>query len=211
MTWSGTCRPSAELGIKVLENHHVVLSCKEPKIRIRLNGLPATDYPTRPEAGGGPTLTLTFGALRRMVEKIRFAVSTEEMRLQLQGALLKAKAAGTAEMVATDGHRLALVEIDGVKVEAGLRAGPRLEEDPRRARQARRRGRHPGLDRPRDEPHRLLDRPAPPLREAGRAALSRLREGDQQGERQEGRRRLARSCSAPSDGSRSFRESGRRP
>ncbi len=111
---------SAELGIKVLENHHVVLSCKEPKIRIRLNGLPATDYPTRPEAGGGPTLTLTFGALRRMVEKIRFAVSTEEMRLQLQGALLKAKAAGTAEMVATDGHRLALVEIDGVKVEAGF-------------------------------------------------------------------------------------------
>lgn len=111
---------SAEIGIKVLENHHVTLSCKEPKLRIRLNGLPASDYPTRPEAGGGPTLTLTFGALRRMVEKVRFAVSTEEMRLQLQGALLKAKTTGTAEMVATDGHRLALVEIDGVKTDAGF-------------------------------------------------------------------------------------------
>jgi DNA polymerase-3 subunit beta len=111
---------SAEIGIKVLENHHVTLSCKEPKLRIRLNGLSASDYPTRPETGGGPTLTLTFGALRRMVEKVRFAVSTEEMRLQLQGALLKSKSTGTAEMVATDGHRLSLVEIDGVKTDAGF-------------------------------------------------------------------------------------------
>ena len=179
---------SAELGIKVLENHHVVLSCKEPKIRIRLNGLPATDYPTRPEAGGGPTLMLTFGALRRMVEKIRFAVSTEEMRLQLQGALLKAKAAGTAEMVATDGHRLALVEIDGVKVEAGFEpvlVSKKILDELGKLDAA---DDTPVSLRPRDESPRLLDRPAPPLREAGRTALSRLREGDQQGERQEGRR-----------------------
>ena len=110
----------AEISLKVLENHHVSFSCKEPKIRIRLNGLPASDYPTRPETGHGPTLSLSFGALRRMVDKVRFAVSTEEMRLQLQGALLKTKSGGTAEMVATDGHRLALVEIDGVKADAGF-------------------------------------------------------------------------------------------
>ncbi len=112
--------PAAEIQLKVLENHHVSIECKEPKLRIRLNGLPATDYPTRPEAAGGPSATLTFGALRRMVDKVRFAVSTEEMRLQLQGALLKAKGAGTAEMVATDGHRLAVVEVEGVRVDAGF-------------------------------------------------------------------------------------------
>lgn len=112
--------PNAELSLRVLENHHVVLECKEPKLRIRLNGLPATDYPTRPEPAGGPALGLTFGALRRMVEKVRFAVSIEEMRLQLQGALLKAKGGGTVEMVATDGHRLAVVEVDGANVEAGF-------------------------------------------------------------------------------------------
>jgi DNA polymerase-3 subunit beta len=110
---------NAELKLKVLENHHVSLECKEPKLRIRLNGLAATDYPTRPEAAGGPALSLSFGALRRMVEKVRFAVSTEEMRLQLQGALLKAKG-DSVEMVATDGHRLALVEVDGVKVDSGF-------------------------------------------------------------------------------------------
>lgn len=110
---------SADVKLKVLDNHHVQLDCKEPKLRIRLNGLPASDYPTRPEAGTGPSLTLSFGALQRMVEKVRFAVSTEEMRLQLQGALLKAKN-GNVEMVATDGHRLALVEVDGAKVDSGF-------------------------------------------------------------------------------------------
>jgi len=111
--------PAAELRIKVLENHHVQVDCKLPKLRIRLNGLPATDYPTRPEAAGGPTLSVRFSALKKMVEKVRFAVSTEEMRLQLQGALLKAKGAGI-EMVATDGHRLALVEVDDAKVDDGF-------------------------------------------------------------------------------------------
>ena len=112
-------RDEAELKLKVLENHHVQLNCKNPNIRIRLNGLPATDYPTRPEAAGGPTLSMTFGALERMVEKVRFAVSVEEIRLQLQGALLKPKGTGV-EMAATDGHRLALVEVDGVRAEQGF-------------------------------------------------------------------------------------------
>src|SRR5512140_845104 len=109
----------SEVRLKVLENNHVQLECKQPKLRIRLNGLSATDYPTRPEATGGPALKMTFGALRRMVEKVRFAVSTEEMRLQLQGALLRVKG-GCVEMVATDGHRLALVEVEGAQAEAGF-------------------------------------------------------------------------------------------
>lgn len=113
--------PAAEVRLRVLENHHVQIDCKEPKLRIRLNGLPATDFPTRPEAAGGPTLTLKFGALRRMVEKVRFAVSTEEIRLQLQGALLKPKDGGL-EMAATDGHRLALIEVEDATAEAGFEA-----------------------------------------------------------------------------------------
>jgi DNA polymerase-3 subunit beta len=62
---------------------------------------------------------MTFGSLERMVEKVRFAVSVEEIRLQIQGALLKPKGS-SVEMAATDGHRLALVEVDGVRVEQGF-------------------------------------------------------------------------------------------
>jgi DNA polymerase-3 subunit beta len=103
--------PAAEIRLKVLENHHVQLDCKNPRLKIRLNGLPASDFPVRPEPSGGPTLTLPFAVLQRMVEKVRFAVSLEEMRLQLQGALLRIRGGGL-EMAATDGHRLALVEVE---------------------------------------------------------------------------------------------------
>ncbi len=109
----------ADVKLKVLENHHVQLECRSPKLRIRLNGLAASDYPMRPEAAGGGALTLSYGSLRRMVEKVRFAVSTEEMRLQLQGALLKPHGGGL-EMAATDGHRLALVQVAEAKTEPGF-------------------------------------------------------------------------------------------
>ena len=180
--------PAAEVRLRVLENHHVQIDCKEPKLRIRLNGLPATDFPTRPEAAGGPTLTLKFGALRRMVEKVRFAVSTEEIRLQLQGALLKPKDGGL-EMAATDGHRLALIEVEDATAEDGLRGDPRLQEGPRRALATRRRRRDPGHDRPRNQPHRLHRRAPAHLLEARRPAVPRLREGHQQGQHEEGDRR----------------------
>src|SRR6266571_3865432 len=43
-----------------------------------------------------------------MVEKVKFAITHEETRFQLNGALLKVQPA-KMEMVATDGHRMALI------------------------------------------------------------------------------------------------------
>jgi DNA polymerase-3 subunit beta len=54
-------------------------------------------------------LEIPYPVFRGMVAKVLFAVSAEESRFQLNGALLKLKG-DTVEMVATDGHRLALVE-----------------------------------------------------------------------------------------------------
>jgi DNA polymerase-3 subunit beta len=45
-----------------------------------------------------------------MIGKVLFAVSSEESRFQLSGALLKLKGK-RAEMIATDGHRLALIDV----------------------------------------------------------------------------------------------------
>ena len=77
--------------------------------RFRIHGLPAADFPTLPQVEGKATLTLPLGAFRRLVGKVLFAVSSEESRFQLSGALLKLKGK-RAEMVATDGHRLALID-----------------------------------------------------------------------------------------------------
>ncbi len=77
--------------------------------RFTINGLPADDFPTLPVVDDEAAVSLPFANFKHMVGKVIFAVSTEESRFQLNGALVKLKPGGL-EMVATDGHRLALVE-----------------------------------------------------------------------------------------------------
>ena len=86
--------------------------------RFKINGLSPEDFPTLPQVPEDNRVELPFAALKAMIGKVIFAVSTEESRFQLNGALLQLKA-GSLEMVATDGHRLALVENSSEAGEAG--------------------------------------------------------------------------------------------
>ena len=103
--------------IRSLTGEEVLLVQEEPRVltiragksRFRIHGLSPDDFPTLPSVEDGKRVGIPFAEFRRMVAKILFAVSAEESRFQLNGALLKLKD-GSLEMVATDGHRLALVE-----------------------------------------------------------------------------------------------------
>jgi DNA polymerase III subunit beta len=103
--------------IRSLTGEEVFLVLDEPreltiragKSRFKIHGLSPDDFPTLPAVEDGRRVAIPFQAFRRMSSKILFAVSAEESRFQLNGALLKLKD-GSVEMVATDGHRLALVE-----------------------------------------------------------------------------------------------------
>jgi DNA polymerase-3 subunit beta len=90
-----------------------VLSIRAGTSRFKIHGLAADDFPTLPvvpaSAAPGARVEIPFADFRRMVAKVLFAVSAEESRFQLNGALFKIKD-GALEIVATDGHRLALVE-----------------------------------------------------------------------------------------------------
>ena len=77
--------------------------------RFKINGLAPDDFPTLPTVSEETSIGLPFSELKQMIGKVIFAVSTEESRFQLNGALVKLKDSGV-EIVATDGHRLALVE-----------------------------------------------------------------------------------------------------
>ncbi len=77
--------------------------------RFKIHGLSAEDFPSLPEVADDEGITLPYADVKTMIGKVFFAVSAEESRFQLNGALLKLKD-GALEMVATDGHRLALVE-----------------------------------------------------------------------------------------------------
>jgi len=103
--------------IRSLTGEEVLLVLEEPreltiragKSRFKIHGLSPDDFPTLPAVEEGRRVAIPFLDFRRMIAKILFAVSAEESRFQLNGALLKLKD-GSMEMVATDGHRLALVE-----------------------------------------------------------------------------------------------------
>jgi len=103
--------------IRSLRTEEVTLRLDEPKTlsitagnsRFRIHGLAPEDFPTLPEVGEGEGVDLPFAGLRRMIGKVLFAVSADESRFQLNGALLRIKPS-SLELVATDGHRLAVVE-----------------------------------------------------------------------------------------------------
>ena len=76
----------------------------------RLQTLPREDFPTLPEAGGTPTASLERSAVKEMVAKTQFAITGEDTRYFLNGALFVLKP-DEMSLVATDGHRLALVSV----------------------------------------------------------------------------------------------------
>jgi DNA polymerase-3 subunit beta len=73
--------------------------------------LPAGDFPQMTADGFSHEFDVASGALARLIDKTRFAISTEETRYYLNGIYLHGHGA-KLRAVATDGHRLALAEMD---------------------------------------------------------------------------------------------------
>jgi DNA polymerase-3 subunit beta len=88
----------------------------------RMQTLPREDFPTLPDVSGKARATLPRGPLKEMVSKTQFAITGEDTRYFLNGAkfILRPQ---SLSLVATDGHRLALVEVAhdvGVSQETGV-------------------------------------------------------------------------------------------
>jgi DNA polymerase III subunit beta len=91
--------------------------------RFALQTLPAEDFPDL--APGEMTHKFEIGSadLRRLIDKTRFAISTEETRYYLNGIYVHIAQVGkkaTLRAVATDGHRLAQVDLDRPKGADGM-------------------------------------------------------------------------------------------
>jgi DNA polymerase-3 subunit beta len=91
-----------------------ILAIKAGRSHFTLQTLPETDFPDL--AAGEMTHRFKIGAadLKRLIDKTQFAISTEETRYYLNGIYLHAagsEKAQTLRAVATDGHRLAQVEL----------------------------------------------------------------------------------------------------
>lgn len=98
--------PDAELTVKLQDNQWASLLCG--RSRTRIAGMSRESYPELP-AMPEKIAEIPVTALASMIAKTIFAISMEESRFTLNGALLLLKNQGLV-MVATDGHRLSMVE-----------------------------------------------------------------------------------------------------
>jgi len=100
--------PEGEIRFKLLENHWVQILADRKTYR--MVGMAKDNFPAIP-AFPHPIAKIPAKILSSLIARTAFAISNEESRYTLNGALLLLKPE-TVTMVATDGHRLAVAEID---------------------------------------------------------------------------------------------------
>jgi DNA polymerase-3 subunit beta len=120
-----------EVALTTLDGDWVELKCGRAKFKMM--GLDPRSFPAMPSQSSGKEsgsskkqlkaeLTISATMLASMIDKTIFAVSPDEARYNLSGVFVESNAPGLARMVATDGHRLAMIEREvpaSFKMEAG--------------------------------------------------------------------------------------------
>lgn len=102
--------PDGDISIKLMENHWVQI--RSGRSNTKMVGMARANFPQIPEFPNTNVIKIPAESLRNLIAKTIFAISNEESRYTLNGALLILKPESLA-MVATDGHRLAHIEKAG--------------------------------------------------------------------------------------------------
>lgn len=102
--------PEAEISIKLVEGNRVEV--KAGSSHLKLVGISADEYPVPPGIGIAVKNRLSAKILAEMISKTVYAVSMDEGRYTMSGVcfeLVKEKKSAALRLVATDGHRLAMI------------------------------------------------------------------------------------------------------
>lgn len=121
---------SDEVALKSLDSDWIELRCG--RARFKMMGLDPRSFPAMPsqsvKQGQAESAKAVKGELKvavevlsGMIDKTLFAVSPDEARYNLSGVYIESPKAGVARMVATDGHRLSMVdrEVGGFSIQGG--------------------------------------------------------------------------------------------
>ena len=118
-----------EIARKLPEGSQVELTAADGKMKIvagrsnfNLPTLPRDDFPVIAEGELPTKFELPAATLRQIIDKTRFAISTEETRYYLNGIFLHVsdEAQPVLKAAATDGHRLARVTVPRPEGAAGM-------------------------------------------------------------------------------------------
>ena len=99
-----------DISIKLLENHWIQI--RAGRSNTKMVGMARANFPQVPEFPESSVTKIPTASLKNLIAKTIFAISNEESRYTLNGALLVLKAESLT-MVATDGHRLSHIEKSG--------------------------------------------------------------------------------------------------
>jgi DNA polymerase-3 subunit beta len=100
--------PPAPVRISATGDQRITLECGRSKFK--LLGLPKSEFPSFPAVQFEKAVRIPSGDLQRLIQHTAFAASTEESRPILNGVLWELRA-DHMRMVATNGHRLAKMEV----------------------------------------------------------------------------------------------------
>ena len=87
------------------------LTVKSGRSRFSLMTLPAAEFPTVEDISAEQSVSISQATLQKLLDKTHFSMAQQDVRYYLNGLLLET---GKKQLraVATDGHRLALCEVD---------------------------------------------------------------------------------------------------
>lgn len=97
--------PDSDIYFKSLEKEWIQITCE--KSRFKIVGLSKDNFPTIPSIKGN-SCQLPPDVMRYIISRCVFAITQEESRYSLNGALMILNA-GNLTMVTTDGHRLVFI------------------------------------------------------------------------------------------------------
>jgi DNA polymerase-3 subunit beta len=105
------CRAFEENTTLSLDREEAKIQVKAGRSRFSLQTLPAEDFPRINTIGDSESenvIKISQGTLKKLLDQVQYAMAQQDIRYYLNGLLLITDKHGI-KMVATDGHRLALV------------------------------------------------------------------------------------------------------
>jgi DNA polymerase III subunit beta len=100
--------PDAQVSVKKAANNY--LEVTSGAAHYKIVGTAPEEYPKLPKEDGSNLVHVSGPTLLEMLRKTSYAISNDDTRYILNGIFFEPKEGGRVRMVATDGHRLALVE-----------------------------------------------------------------------------------------------------
>ncbi len=113
--------PDAQVTVKKLPNNYAEITSGAAHYKIV--GMAPEEFPKLPREDASNLVKISGPILLEMIKKTSYAISNDETRYILNGVFFEPREGGKVRMVATDGHRLSLVErelVGDFKLKSGV-------------------------------------------------------------------------------------------